>query len=466
MNDRPLHDLTLAEVSARFKTRDLAPSVYLEALLDQISSLDPVLHAFISLSAEPARRSAESADKALRAGEWLGPMHGIPIGIKDIYDVAGDLTTGHSRLFLNRMAENDARAVARLRTAGAVVLGKLATYELAFGGPSNDLPFPLARNPWRLDRFTGGSSTGSAVGIAAGLFPGALGSDTAGSIRGPAALQGITGFKPSAGVVSRAGTLPLSSSLDTCGPMARTAEDCEMLLAGMTEPAARRRLETGTATKPEPPYDLRGIRIGIVSHFFDEDLTVDSATRAAISEARKTFRSAGAVVEECRLSPLQDYHACCIVILLSEAFALYRNDLLEPETCFGENFRDRVRMGAFLGAADYLDALRTRKRLQAELDGAFQRYDLLMTAVAPGAAPPVSSVSKMAIVESTYLTTPFNVGGGPAIALPAGLSDDGLPVGFQLAGRPWDDLFLLNIARAFQRDTQHHLLRPNLMARF
>ena len=223
MADTALHDLTLAEAAALIRARKLSPVEYTRALLARTDALEPQLNAYITRTSEAALEAARAAEAEIARGNWRGPLHGIPFAVKDIYDTAGVLTSGHSRTCIDRVPAKDATAVAKLRAAGAVLMGKLATHEFAHGGPSFDLPWPPARNPWNTAHFTGGSSSGSGAAIAAGLVPVSLGSDTGGSIRGPAGLCGIAGLKPTYGLVSRAGVLPNSYSYDHCGPMARTA---------------------------------------------------------------------------------------------------------------------------------------------------------------------------------------------------------------------------------------------------
>ena len=230
MPDTALHDLTLAEAAALIEARKLSPVEYTRALIARTDALDPQLDAYITRTNEAALEAARAAEAEIARGNHRGPLHGIPFAVKDIYDTAGVLTSGHSRICIDRVPSRDATAVAKLRAAGGVLMGKLATHEFAHGGPSFDLPWPPARNPWNTAHFTGGSSSGSGAAIAAGLVPATLGSDTGGSIRGPAGLCGIAGLKPTYGLVSRAGVLPNSYSYDHCGPMARTSQDCALIL--------------------------------------------------------------------------------------------------------------------------------------------------------------------------------------------------------------------------------------------
>src|SRR5205807_2646465 len=264
------------------------------------------------------------AEAEIAADRYRGPLHGIPIGLKDIYETAGVATTGHSKVMQHHVPRADAFSLARLRDAGAIVMGKLATHEFAFGGPSFDLPWPPARNPWDTSRFTGGSSSGTGAAVAAGLVLGGTGSDTGGSIRGPAALCGLAGLKPSYGRIGRTGILPLAFSLDHAGPMAWTAEDCAIMLQAMAghDPA-----DPASADRPVPDYraaltgDVKGLRLGLIRHFYESDNPADQATRQGIAAAVKVFEDLGCSVRELRLSPLADSAACGVMIMLSEAYA-------------------------------------------------------------------------------------------------------------------------------------------------
>ncbi|MGZ5138713.1 MAG: amidase, partial [Burkholderiales bacterium] len=268
--------LTLAEAARLIETRAISPVELTQAVLNRIEAFDGAINAFNTVVAERALRQARDAERKILAGHYGGPMHGIPFGAKDIYDTAGILTSGYSRAFLNNVPSTDATAIARLYKSGAVLIGKLATHELANGGPSFDLPWPPARNPWNTEHFTGGSSTGPAAAVAAGFLPAALGTDTGGSIRIPAALCGVTGLKPTYGLVSRTGVIPHSFSLDHCGPLAWTVEDCAIMLQVI---AGHDPLDPVSADRPVPDYraalneDIRGLRIGVVRHFWEEDLT-------------------------------------------------------------------------------------------------------------------------------------------------------------------------------------------------
>src|SRR5215210_3930762 len=274
--------LTLAEAARLIETRELSPVELVDSRLSRIEQFDDRLHSFIRVLAQEARAAARAAEAEIAAGRYRGPLHGIPIGLKDIYETAGVATTGHSKVMQDHVPKADAFSVARLRDAGAVLVGKLATHEFAFGGPSFDLPWPPARNAWDTARFTGGSSSGTGAAVAAGLVLGGTGSDTGGSIRGPSAYCGLAGIKPTYGLISRMGILPLAFSLDHAGPMAWTVEDCAILLQAMAghDPA-----DPASANRPLPDYRtalqarVKGLRIGVIRHFYERDHEANTATR-------------------------------------------------------------------------------------------------------------------------------------------------------------------------------------------
>jgi len=266
--------LTIAEAARLIEKRELSPVELVDSRLDRIARLDGRLHSFIRVLADAARHEARASEAEIAAGTYRGPLHGIPIGLKDIYETAGVVTTGHSKVMQDHVPQKDAFSVQRLRNAGAIVLGKLATHEFAFGGPSFDLPWPPARNPWDLSRFTGGSSSGTGAAVAAGLVLAGTGSDTGGSIRGPAAFCGLAGIKPTYGLISRMGILPLAFSLDHAGPLAWTAEDCPIMLQAM---AGHDAADPASANRPVRDYraalqrDVNGLRLGLVRHFYERD---------------------------------------------------------------------------------------------------------------------------------------------------------------------------------------------------
>jgi aspartyl-tRNA(Asn)/glutamyl-tRNA(Gln) amidotransferase subunit A len=465
MADTALHDLTLAEASALVRARKLSPVAYAEALLARTEAFEPQLNAYITLTPEEALEAARAAEAEIARGNWRGPLHGIPFAVKDIYDTAGVLTSGHSRTCMDRVPAKDATAVARLRAAGAVLMGKLATHEFAHGGPSFDLPWPPARNPWNTAHFTGGSSSGSGAALAAGLVPASLGSDTGGSIRGPAGLCGIAGLKPTYGLVSRAGVLPNSYSYDHCGPMARTSEDCALILNAIAgyDPAdaasAHRRPDDFTAGID---LGVNGLRIGVVRHFWETDLKVHAELPAALESAIAVFRELGATVEDVTLRPLQSYSDVKIVTAESELFSLHLPELIARPGAFGQDFRARSLAACLFTAEDYVRASRERRAILAEMRPLYRRFDLLLTANA-SAAPRLDRHDTLSFWTRPNLTSPFNCTGGPALAVLCGFTRDGLPLSMQIAGRPFDDARVLRAGNAFERAAGLCKRRPALV---
>src|SRR4051794_264478 len=418
--------LTIAEAAKLIEQRELSPVELVDSRLARIEKLDGQLHSFIRVLADQARTEARAAETEIAAGKYRGPLHGIPIGLKDIYETAGVPTTGHSKVMQDHVPKADAFSVARLRAAGAVVVGKLATHEFAFGGPSFDLPWPPARNPWDTTRFTGGSSSGTGAAVAAGLVLGGTGSDTGGSIRGPAAYCGLAGIKPTYGLISRAGILPPGFSLDHAGPMAWTAEDCAILLQVM---AGHDRADPASADRPIQDYraalqaGVKGLRIGIIRHFYERDNEANAATGQAIDAAAQKFAELGCSVREVTLSPLDDWASCGVLMMLAEAYTIHEHNLQQRFTDYGEIFRDRMVLAGLITAADYIQALRRRRELVAELDRAMADLDLVMTAAAPSEAPRIEEVGKFAIMERPSLTMPFNVSGSPAMSVCCGYTE-------------------------------------------
>jgi len=457
--------LTIAEAGALIARRELSPVELVQSRLTRIERLDGKLHSFIRVLGDEALAAARSAEAEIIAGRSRGPLHGIPIGLKDIYETKGVPTTGHSKVMIDHVPMRDATVVQRFSEAGAIVLGKLATHEFAFGGPSFDLPWPPARNPWDTTRFTGGSSSGTGAAVAAGLVLGGTGSDTGGSIRGPAAYCGLAGLKPSYGRISRAGILPLAFSLDHAGPMAWNAEDCGIMLQAMAgyDPA-----DPASADHPVPDYraslsgEVKGLRIGLIRHFYETDNPANEATRQGIAAAVKVFEELGCSVRELCVSPLADWAACGIMIMLAEGYAIHEATLRERFSDYGEAFRDRMALAVLTTGADYVQAMRLRRELVAEFATAVADLDLVITAAAASEAPIFDSVGKFAILERPSLTMPFNVTGSPAMSVCCGYTSAGLPLAFQLSGKPFDEATVLKAAHAYEQATPWRSIRPRL----
>ena len=462
-----LHTLTIAEAARRIEGRELSPVELIEAILARIEGVNPQIDAFITLMAEQALEEARAAESEIAGGRWRGPMHGIPYGLKDIYDAAGVPTTGHSRTAMDNIAGSDATATARLRAAGGVLMGKLSTHEFAHGGPSFDLPWPPARNPWNREHFSGGSSSGSGAAVAAGFVFGAMGSDTGGSIRGPAALCGIVGLKPTYGLVSRAGVIPNSFTFDHCGPMTWTVEDCAIMLQAVAGHDPR---DPASAAVDVPDYraaltgDARGLRVGVLRHFWEEDLTVHPETVAAMEAAVETLRSLGCRVETARIRPVQDWYDVKIIIAESELFSVHYKNLIERPGDFGADFLGRSLAACLFGAPDYVQAQRLRRRMLAEMEEIYARYDILVAPSATGPAPRLDAHRTVNFWKSPSITTPFNVTGGPSLTQCIGFSESGLPLAWQVTGRPFDETTVLRFADAYEKATPWRERRPELRA--
>ena len=449
-----LHWMTAADAAAAIAARKLSPVELTTALLERIGRLDPKLHVFIRLYAEAALQAAKSAEAEIMAGRPRGPLHGVPVGIKDIIDVAGLPTTCHSKILVDHVAAADAVCVAKLRGAGAIVLGKLSTHEFAIGGPSFDLPWPPARNPWNPDHHPGGSSSGSGAGIAGGLFPLALGSDTGGSVRNPASACGIVGLKPSYGLVSRRGVFPLSFTLDHVGPLTRTVADNALQLETI---AGHDALDPGSAPSTPGHYadaigrGVRGLRIGFVRHFHETDLPANPEVAAGLEQVVRALRADGADIRDVTLPSLGEFGAVNRIILQSEAWAIHGPWLRQRPGDYGQLARRRLLPGAFLSAGDYVQAQRRRLEMIAAVEASLREVDVLLCA---SAMDPPSRIEDAEETERTYprqARTPFNVTGHPALAMMAGLSAGGLPLSVQFVGRYFDEATVFRAAAAWER---------------
>ena len=456
--------LTIAELSRLYDQRELSPVEVTRSLLDRIATHDGKLHSFIRVTPEGALADAQAAERELMAGRRRGPLHGIPYALKDIVETAGIPTTGHSKLCQDHVPTADAHLVTLLKAGGAVLMGKLATWEFALGGPSWDLPWPPARNPWNPDYLPGGSSSGAGAAVAAGFVPGAIGTDTGGSIRGPAAVCGIAGLKPTYGRVSRRGVFPNTFTMDHCGPLTRSAEDIALFLqviAGF-DPE-----DPGSEDTPVPDYStaltgrIEGLRLGLIDHWCAQGAHPDLPP--AMSAAVEALRGLGAIVEPVRLSSLRDYTDCKTTISIAELYSIHEKDLKTRPQDFGRILRNRVLPGALIRAEDYVQALRWRAVLAREQALALKRFDALLTAGALNVADPAEPDQPDRLVSSPSITMPFSVGGLPALAIPCGFSRaEGLPLSLQIAAGPMAEPTVLRIAHAYQRATDWHRRHPDL----
>jgi aspartyl-tRNA(Asn)/glutamyl-tRNA(Gln) amidotransferase subunit A len=458
MTATDLASLTLAEAAAAIAAGDLSPVELTDACLDRIERLDPALNAFITVTAETARREARAAQDGTGPS---GPLRGVPIALKDLFDTAGVRTTGGTKILADRVPERDATVTARLRQAGAVFLGKLNMHEFAYG-VSNDNPhYGPTRNPWDTARIPGGSSGGSGAAVAAGLCLGTLGSDTGGSIRIPASLCGITGLKPTYGRVSRAGVLPLSWSMDHIGPMARTVRDCAILLSVI---AGHDPDDPASAAEPVPDYlaeledGVRGLRVGLPRRYFFEQ--VDDQVRAAVEEAARILQAEGAELRDVDIDEIELAPIAGATILVSEAAAYHERWLNERPEDYGDDVRQRLLLGRLYPATTYINAQRLRRTVVESFLRALAGVDLLLAPATPITAPPIAGFTTDVRASLTRFTTPINLAGLPSLALPCGFDRDTLPIGMQLIGRPFAEALLLRAGRAYERATDWHSRRP------
>jgi aspartyl-tRNA(Asn)/glutamyl-tRNA(Gln) amidotransferase subunit A len=451
----------IRELGRRFRRLELSPVELTQRLLERTARLEPKLHAFVTVTADRALADAKAAETALVQGDPR-PLLGIPIAYKDLYATRGIRTTAGSAVLADWVPAEDATCVARLQAAGCVMLGKLITHEFAFGIQFPGHRFPPARNPWNLDHIPGGSSSGSGAALAAGLTVGSLGSDTGGSIRGPAAFSGIVGLKPTYGRCSRAGVVTLSWTLDHTGPMARTVEDCAYLLGAL---AGHDAADPASSRAPVGDYlgelsrGIQGLRVGVPRAYFLEGVQPEVAP--AFERALATLRELGASVADVEIPSIWTAPAY-MAILLSEAFAYHERDLRERPHLYGEGLREKLLAGGVFSGAEYVQAQRLRARLQAEMLEVLGRVDVLATPTMPSPALPFSVVQDpdLPYPFPRSLTSPFNLAGLPALALPCGFSASGLPLSLQLAGRPFDEATVLRAGHAYEQATEWHRRRP------
>jgi aspartyl-tRNA(Asn)/glutamyl-tRNA(Gln) amidotransferase subunit A len=444
--------LTVAEGSALLRAKKLSPVEWTRALLDRIAALDPHYNAFLLVTADAALAESRKAEAEIGKGEWRGPMHGVPYAAKDIFDVAGLPTTCHSKIRTTHRATTDSFVIRKLRDAGAVLLGKLALHEFATGGPAFDLPWPPARNPWNRDLHPGGSSSGSGAALAAGFVPAALGTDTGGSVRNPATCCGIVGLKPTYGAVSLSGVFPLTHSLDHVGPMTRTVEDNAILFHAIAghdpdDPTSTTRPAADCLTDLQ--RGLKGLRIGVIEHFYKEDAAADPDQVRGIEEAQQVLRRLGAELSPVRLSPLSLWTDCNRTIHSAEAYSIHQRDIQERPEDFALLTRNRILPGAFVSAAKYVKAQQLRAALCREFAEATRGLDAVITLSSLLLPCKIDDLQAVLKTYDQQARLVFNVTGTPCVSVPTGLSKSGVPLAMQIASRSFAEPVVFRIAQAY-----------------
>ncbi|MFN3973955.1 MAG: amidase [Dehalococcoidia bacterium] len=462
--------LSAREAARLIRRKRLSPVEVTRALLERGQNLNDALNAYIALYPEEALQEARRLEEEARQGAWRGPLHGVPVALKDIFDTAGLPTTVGSRILQGRVPKEDAPVVQRLKGAGAILLGKLNLHEFAYGITTTNPHYGATRNPWDTSRIPGGSSGGSGAGLAAGLFPISLGTDTGGSIRIPAALCGIVGLKPTYGRVSRRGVFPLAWSMDHVGPMARTVEDVALLLSVIAghDPA-----DPGSDPSPSAPYlrgldkGVKGIVLGVLTEgiFTLVDTEVDQAFRDAVH----ALEGLGARIEEVSWPGVEDVPGAHIAILMAEASAVHERWVRERPQDYGEDVLVRLLAGMALPGTLYLKAQQVRRKALQSLLDVLRRVDALLLPTCPITAPPIGaervSVGGRSVEVRTALTrfvSPFNLTGVPALSVPCAYSHEGLPIGLQIVGAPLAEPTVLRVGYALEQEIRGRLRRPHL----
>jgi aspartyl-tRNA(Asn)/glutamyl-tRNA(Gln) amidotransferase subunit A len=458
----PLHYLTIEDTATLIRQREVSSLDLVTWHLQRIEKLDSRLHAFITLTPERALEAARQADAEIGADRYRGPLHGIPIAHKDLIHTHGVRTTAHSKLLGDWVPLSDATVVQRLKDAGAISLGKTTLHEFAIGSPGADEAFPAARNPWNTDHMPGSSSSGSAAGVAAGLFMGATGSDTGGSVRHPAAVCGIVGTKPTYGRVSSRGVIPLAPSMDHVGPLTRSVADSALMLQAMAgyDPA-----DSYSANQAVPDFcrligtNIKGLRIGVLRRFI-ESIEHTSDILAAFAEVERTLQKLGATLEDVAPEGLEESHEAGSLIIVYEAFQYHKDDLARRPEMFGGNFRGRFAKAAQITRDEYEAALEKMNRLRASISAIFASGVAAM--INPGRERPAQTMRELIaepLGKRSLALRMFSATGNPALVLPMGFSAAGLPLGLQIAAPHFREDLLFQVAHAYEMASgwlQHH----------
>jgi aspartyl-tRNA(Asn)/glutamyl-tRNA(Gln) amidotransferase subunit A len=461
-----LDSLGVTEAARRIREGRLSPVDLTSACLERIAAVDADVNAFITVMADEAVSEARRVELELERGEDPGPLAGVPIGLKDLFDTAGVRTTAGSKFFTDRVPDWDAAVVEKLRSAGAVILGKLNMHEWALGVTNDNPHYGACRNPRALDRISGGSSGGSAAALAAAMCFGSLGSDTGGSIRIPASLCGVVGLKPTYGRVSTRGVVPLSWSLDHVGPMARGVADVALLLQVI---AGRDPADAGSANQPTDDYldgledGVEGWRLGVVQDGWLGEVEPD--VRASVRGAVDALATAGAWIEELAAPDLPEAARLNGLMTTADAAAFHRDRIEQSPGDFGADVLARLRRGAAYGAADYADARRRQTLLRCAFQSWFVEhggaFDAVLLPTTPCVAPRIAGLDAVTAAPIlTRLTAPFNFTGLPALSVPCGMTADGLPIGLQIVGAPWAERRVLRVGRAFEQVGARDLAGP------
>ncbi|HEX8966914.1 MAG TPA: amidase [Chloroflexota bacterium] len=465
MTDLPL---TIKTAAARLRDGELTSANLTAAMLDRIEQLNPRLGAFIALSAEGAMTAARQADADLERGLDRGPLQGIPLGVKDIIATRDAPTTANSHILDPAWGDGwDAPVVERLRSAGAVIVGKTVTSEFACGAPDPDNGFPMPKNPWNLEHSAAGSSAGSGIAVAAGLVLGGLGTDTGGSVRGPASANGHTGLKVSFGRVPKFGCVPLGYSLDSVGPMARTAWDCAALLKVMAGYDPR---DPTAAQVPVSDYpaaltgQVQGLRIGVPKTYFFDSPELDAEVKSAVLGAIEVLRDAGADVREVTIPHAEVAKNANNLIWASEGFAYHHDDLRTRWEDYGRYTRTIIARGALVSGADYVQANRVRSYFKRTVAALMADLDVLITPTSISPAEKIADMDLARRLLGVGFTGMWNLIGLPALALPCGFSSGGLPLSMQIVGKPFDEATVLRAGDAYQQATDWHLRVPPITA--
>ena len=453
--------ISIKEAAGLISAHKVKPSELVEAHIERINATDDKLNSFVTILSESALHSSFIAEKEIMNGNYRGPIHGIPIGLKDLYDTAGTITTVGSKIYRKRLPQEDATVVSKLKEAGAIVVGKLQMHEFALGATSINPHDGPARNPWDTERITGGSSGGSASSVAAGQCMASLGTDTGGSIRIPSALCGIVGLKPTFGRVSRKGVFPLSWTMDTVGPMTRTVEDAALMLNAMvsfdpSDPGSSPH-ETEDFTS-KLGLGIKGLTIGVPQEYFYE--TTSPEVKEALNSAEKVFESLGAKVIPISIPVLEHSLAISGTIMLTEAASVHERNLKDRPFDIGDDVRLRLTQGSLYSAVDYLKAQRGRHEFNNQIDKAMETVDILLAPTVGIGAPKIddktvvlNGVEYPALALMPRLTRPHNICGLPTISIPCGFTSSGLPIGMQLAGRAFEDSVVIQTANAYENAT-------------